>query len=448
MNRTRALCDFLAGLTPKQVGQENLTDIRYKTLDWLGCAVAALDRPCAAGAGQLLLEAGGAEQASAVGLSAPTSAQNAAFYNGLISHALEYDDTNKVAITHPGAPVIAAALAAAEMAGVDMLTYAMGVAVGYEAMIRLGGAVNPDHYTYWHTTGTCGTFAAAAAAGRIMGLDGEQLETAMGIAATMASGLVYVFGTDAKLVTVGNAARNGITAARLAALDFSAPRDAFAAPKGYARSAGGKEDLSFMVPQPEDPLMLEDAYYKIHASCGHTHSALDALQALLEEKQFSAQDVTGVEIRVYRVAKELCSAYRTRQETEAKFSLPFCVAAMLRYGRCTLAEFVPEILGDPTLEEYARRITVVEEPAYTAAYPALRTESVTLTLQDGRMLSKAVDLPVGKPSRDFIETKFFSLAEMTVTHDCAAALRDTALTLEDSAPVRLLGAAARTLRRK
>lgn len=194
--------------------------------------------------------------------------------------------------------------------------------------------------------------------------------------------------------------------------------------------------------------MLEDAYYKIHASCGHTHSALDALQALLEEKQFSAQDVTGVEIRVYRVAKELCSAYRTRQETEAKFSLSFCVAAMLRYGRCTLAEFVPEILGDPTLEEYARRITVVEEPAYTAAYPALRTESVTLTLQDGRVLSKAVDLPVGKPSRDFIETKFFSLAEMTVTHDCAAALRDTALTLEDSAPVRLLGAAARTLRRK
>lgn len=447
-NKTRALCDFLVSLTPRQVGEENLLDIRYKTLDWLGCAVAALDRPCTQRAGQLLLEAGGSEQASAVGLPEPTSAQNAAFYNGLISHALEYDDTNKVAITHPGAPVVAAALAAAEMTDADMLTYAMGVAVGYEAMIRLGGAVNPDHYTHWHTTGTCGTFAAAAAAARIMGLSAEQMETAMGIASTMASGLVYVFGTDAKLVTVGNAARNGVTAARLAALGFTAPQDAFAADKGYARSAGGKEDLSFMVPQTGDPLMLEDAYYKIHASCGHTHSALDALQALMEENAFSAQDVEKVEIRVYRVAKELCAAYRTGMETEAKFSLPFCVTAMLKYGRCTLAEFAPEILADPAMKEYAGRITVEEEPAYTAAYPSLRTEKVTLTMKDGRVLSKAVDLPVGRPSCDFIEKKFFSLAEMTVTHDCAAMLRDTVLTLEDSAPVRRLGAAVRNVRRK
>lgn len=448
VNKTRALCDFLTALTPGQVGKDNLLDIRYKTLDWLGCAVAALDRPCAEGAKKFLLESGGAEQASAAGIAGLTSAQNAAFYNGLISHALEYDDTNKIAITHPGAPVVAAALAAAEAVNADMLTYSMAVAVGYEAMIRLGGAANPDHYAHWHTTGTCGTFAAAAAAARIMGLDGARMETAMGIASTMASGLVYVFGTDAKLVTVGNAARNGFTAARLAALGFSAPDDAFAAPKGYARSAGGKEDLSFMVPQPGDPLMLEDAYYKMHASCGHTHSALDALQALMEENRFSDRDVEAVEVKVYRVARELCAAYQTQQETKAKFSMPFCIAVMLKYGRCTLAEFAPEILRDPAMEEYAGRILVEEEPAYTAAYPGLRTEKVTLRLKDGRVLSKAVDLPVGRPPYDFIEKKFFSLAEMTVTHDCAVTLRDAVLNLEDQAPVRQLGNAIRTLRRK
>ena len=182
MNMTRALCDFLAGMSPEQIGAENLTDIRYKLLDWLGCCVAAQGRSAQKRAAAVLQRQGGHPMATAVGLAEKTGTHEAAFYNGMISHLLEYDDTNKIAITHPGAPVMAAALAVAEAEGADFNTFACGVASGYEAMIRLGGAVNPDHYEHWHTTGTCGTFAAAAAAGRIMGLSGEELERAFGIA--------------------------------------------------------------------------------------------------------------------------------------------------------------------------------------------------------------------------------------------------------------------------
>lgn len=447
-NQTRALCEFLSNLTLEQLGEENLLDIHYKTLDWLGCAIAAVDRPCARETLEMNRAAGGNPQASGVGQAERTSTQNAAFYNGLISHALEYDDTNKIAITHPGAPVIAAALAVAEARDTSFAAYALGVAAGYEAMIRMGGAVNPDHYTHWHTTGTCGTFAAAAAAAKIMGLDGAATERAMGIASTMASGLIYVFGTDAKLVTVGNAARNGIVAAELAARGLTAPENAFAGPRAYARSAGGKEDLSFLVPKPGDRLMIEDAYYKIHASCGHTHSALDALQALMAQHTFAAEDVESVEAEVYQTAWELCAEYKTDLETQAKFSLPFCLAVALLRGQCTLSEFAPEVLHSEAVAEYAKRIRVRENADYTKTYPQLRTERITLLLKDGRHLEKSVDLPVGKPPYSFLDQKYASLAGMTVTGECAGEIRETVLSLKNDTPIRAVGDAIRTLRRK
>ena len=446
MNKTRALCDFLAGMTLERIGEENLRDIRSKLLDWLGCCIAAQGRPPQARAAALLARQGGNPLSSAVGVAEKTSPHEAAFYNGMISHLLEYDDTNKIAITHPGAPVIAAALAAAEAEGADFARFACGVASGYEAMIRLGGAVNPDHYEHWHTTGTCGAFAAAAAAARIMNLNGEETERAFGIAATMAGGLVGVFGTEAKLVTVGNAARNGVAAAELARAGFSAPQDAFAGEKGYARAANGKEDLSFMVPKPGDRLLVEDAYYKMHASCGHTHSALDALQSLMRDENVAWDQVAGAEAEVYATALKLCGALNTETETQAKFSLPYCMACMLRFGQVTLAEFAPQTMQDPELLAFAARVQVRENEGFTRAYPALRTEKVILRMKDGRVLSRQVDLPVGKPPYAFIEKKFFSLAGMGAALGLCEQIRDAVLSLPLDETLEPLGAMIRRLK--
>ncbi|MBR4502246.1 MAG: MmgE/PrpD family protein [Clostridia bacterium] len=446
MNLTRTLCDFLAGMTLERIGEEDLYDIRYKLLDWLGCCIAAQGKPAQQKAAALLERQGGNPLSSAVGIGDMTGAHEAAFYNGMISHLLEYDDTNKIAITHPGAPVIAAALACAEAEGADFGRFACGVASGYEAMIRLGGAVNPNHYEYWHTTGTCGTFAAAAAAARIMELDGEGTERAFGIAATMASGLVGVFGTEAKLVTVGNAARNGIIAAELARAGFSAPEDGFAGEKGYARAANAKEDLSFMIPAPGDRLMLEDAYYKMHASCGHTHSALDALQALIAEEHVRSGDVDRAEIEVYRTAEKLCGKFTVETEARAKFSLPYCAASMLCRGRVTLSEFDESALSDPVIADLAGRISVKENPAFTAAYPALRSEKVTLWLKDGRTLSRRVDLPVGRPPYAFIDEKFNALACMAVDKGLAGEIRQAALGLSPGDGFAPLGNLIRNLK--
>ena len=239
-----------------------------------------------------------------------------------------------------------------------------------------------------------------------------------------------IYGFDGFAQAEGLPRAERLVAAELARAGYSAPEDAFAGEKGYAKAANGKEDLSFMVPRSGDPLMLEDAYYKMHASCGHTHSALDALQALITEERVEADAVEKAEVLVYRTAEKLCGALKTDTEFQAKFSLPYCAACMLKYGQVTLSEFSPERLRDPELLKTAGRITVREEAEYTAAYPSLRTEKVILTLKDGRVLSRAVDLPVGRPPEAFIEKKFFSLAGMTVNAETAERIRDAVLGLK------------------
>ena len=200
-----------------------------------------------------------------------------------------------------------------------------------------------------------------------------------------------------------------------------------------------------MLPKPGDKLMLEDAYYKMHASCGHTHSALDALQALMADEHVSFDQVESAQVQVYRTAEKLCAALNTETETKAKFSLPYCVACMLRFGQVTLAEFGDSVMTDPEVLSLAKRVQVQENPDFTREYPVLRTEKVILHMKDGRTLSRQVDLPVGRPPYAFIEKKFFSLAGMAVSSDAAARIRETVLNLQLSDTLDTLGGLIRPL---
>lgn len=451
MKNTQELCRYIAALsfrrtagttagdTAVYVPRDVAEEIRYKTLDWLGCVIGALDRLSSAGILEMVRESGASPRCSALGLPEKTSIYMAAFSNGVLGHTLEYDDVNKVAITHPGAVAIPAAWAAAEFRGADFEQYALGVVAGYEVMIRLGTAVNPSHYDHWHTTGTCGTFAAAAAAGKVMGLDAEQLARALGIAGTMASGLVCVFGTDAKLVNVGNAVENGVKAARLAKKGYSVPLDVFEREGGYARAVSREQDFGQMCPRDGDALKLLDSYYKIHASCGHTHSALDALQTIMKEHGFTADQVESVEVKAYKKAVELTGDFCCDTELKAKFSMPYCIAAMLVYGETGLMQFTDRARSDPRVLGLKDRIRVGEDPSYTKRYPALRPERLRVVLKDGRQWEAEAELPQGKPSREYIRKKFLSLAGLTIDCGRASRIMGQVLSLENDSSMDRLG---------
>lgn len=418
MKDTQRLAEIVCGLGPELLTGERMTDIHYKLLDWLGCAVGAANSPAAA----MLSDTFQAEAnmgSSTVFFSDKTyPLHTAAFLNGAESHILECDDVHKVSISHPGIIAVVAALIAAEDRKASFTDFALGVMAGYEVMIRLGSALNPSHYKRWHTTGTCGAFAAAAAAGRVFRFTPGQMEQAFGMAATMASGLVCEFGTDAKLVTIGNAIRSGLLAAKLTEKGLTSAPGVIEREDGYGNAVSEAPDYRYIQEKSDTPA-IDTAGYKLYASCGHTHSALDALFALRAEHPFTPEDIERITVCAYTTAAKLTGTFKAETPAAAKFSLPYCIAAAVLYGQVSVHQFSEDAVSDPALREFAGRISVEAYPAFDAEYPKKRPEKVSVLLKDGTVLEKTVFLPQGKPSHRFIADKFLSLARMSVSEEQA-----------------------------
>lgn len=412
---THELCRWVCELRPETLPEKALHETRLRTLDWMGCALGAVGSPAFAKMTHLSDRFGGAEQCTLIGRRKKTSLPNAVFVNAASGHILEFDDVNKISISHPGAAVIPTALAVGELVQANYEQYAAAVTAGYEVVVRLGAVLNPSLYDYWHTTSACGIFAAAVTAGKLLGLDAESMERGMSAAAMMASGLVFGFGTDAKLVNVGHAAAAGALAALLAAEGFSAPEAVLESPGGYSAAVSDSRDYSGLLPKPGEPFMMEESHYKLHASCGHTHSALDACRALLRERPISWTDVESIQVYAYKKAVELVGTFRRDTPAKAKFSLPYCLAAEIIFGNVTLSAFDEAALQDPRIASLAAWIVVLEDPAYTCGYPAVRPERVEIRLKNGEVLSRTCELPEGKcPATAVIREKFINLSGRTI----------------------------------
>jgi 2-methylcitrate dehydratase PrpD len=219
---SRRLAEFLAAARYADLPPSVVDHARRAVLDWLGSALAGSVEPPARMAQRFVASLGAANDAT-VFSGGRSSASGAALANGVASHILEFDDIHKTSTVHAAAPVISAALAVAERERVDGRAFLLAVTLGYEAALRIGEAVNPSHYRYWHPTGTAATFGAAAAAGSLIQLSPPQMLDALGSAGTQAAGL-WEFNADgamSKILHPGKAAFNGILSADLARIGFT-----------------------------------------------------------------------------------------------------------------------------------------------------------------------------------------------------------------------------------
>src|SRR5262245_10739009 len=222
MEVTRTLARFIVEHRYEAIPEKVRREAARSFLNWLGCAVGACRHDTVERALAALAEFSGPAQATVLGRGERVDALLAAFLNGTSSHVFDFDDTHLKTVIHPSGPVAAAILALAEKTPVTGADFLHALILGVETECRIGNAVYPEHYDVgWHITGTAGVFGAAAAAGRLLGLDEQRMVWALGIAATQSSGLREMFGTMAKPMHPGNAARNGLLAALLAAQDFT-----------------------------------------------------------------------------------------------------------------------------------------------------------------------------------------------------------------------------------
>lgn len=430
-NLTRSLAAFAAKLSFEQLPSTVVDDARYRVLDWVGSALAGIDEAPSRAVTSLVCSMGGAAQATILTGEDKVPASLAALVNGTAGHAVEYDDGHKAAITHPGAVTIPPALAVGEhkrISGKDLMA---AVAAGYEVMIRLGTAVNPYHYSVFHTTGTCGAFTAAAAAGRAAGLTEDKLHMALSIAGTQAAGLQVTFGSHAKPFTIGRACEVGVVAVRLAGLGMRGPEDSIAGKKGFFDAMAREPKLQYVLEGLGRDFLLPTASYKVHASCGHSHTPLDALLGMTARRRVEPEEVQDIIVETYRVSVELTGELKHRSADEAKFSLPYCLAVALLHYSVTLTEFGPSYLNNERVLELARKVSVVENAEFTRAFPGLRTARVCVNLKSGESLCNQIDMPELRPPNEFLERKFRSLASKAMTPARIDALVRTILSLEE-----------------
>ncbi|MCZ8405361.1 MmgE/PrpD family protein [Achromobacter xylosoxidans] len=401
-NITLALARYAVELDLAAAPPAMAMRVKLAILDWFAVTLVGAEEPFIRQLTAYRVFEGGQPQCGLVGRDERLAASAAALVNGTASHAIDYDDVSFSIPGHATGPVLAAALAVAEQTRTGGFALMQAVLAGYETACRIGQLVAPNHYARgFHATATLGCFGAAAAAARLLNLDVSTTAQALGIAAIKAAGLKAAFGSSCKPLQVGEAARSGLEAARLAEAGFDAPADMIGHRLGFARTHSDDFHLEAALGPPRyvpdfsvattDPapfdFHMETNLFKFHAACYETHAAIESALALARSDGFSHRDVVAITIHVNPHCDDICNIHTPTTPLQAKFSLRHTVALALA-GRDTSspAAFTSDNLACPTLMRLQALAKVVLDP--TLRVPQTR---VCVRLNDGRELARHHD---------------------------------------------------------
>lgn len=437
---TRGLASFVSSVEFEDLSAEVVERTGELFADWVGSAVAgsgtppivALDRF----AGSMGPTTGPCE---VLATRRRTSPLFAALVNGASSHIAEQDDLHNGSVFHPGTVVFPAVLAAAQETGASGRETLTAAVAGYEAGIRVGEFLGRSHYRVFHTTGTAGTIAAAAAVSRLLGLDAEATLDALGSAGTQAAGLWEFLSdaADSKQLHAAKAAADGLLAAYLARDGFTGAQRVLEGPQGLAAGTSTDADPQKLTDRLGERWALAETSFKYHASCRHTHPAADALLAAMREHGLAPGDIAKVKARVHGAALDVLGPVKDpRSVHQSKFSMGFVLAVAAVRGRADIEQFTEAALRDPELRDFHDRVEMMLDSEVDAAYPEQWIGLVDVRTTGGRTITSRVDVPKGDPgntlSREELTDKALRLAshsggaseaEMRALLDRAFALR-------------------------
>ena len=392
---------------------------RRSILNHVGCALGVARDPAVITALEIMRDASGKPSATVLGQRDRLGVMEAAFVNAIASNLLDYDDTHLRTVIHPSAPVAPVAFALGEEVGASGAEVLHAFLLGAEIACRIGNAVSPGQYARgWHITASCGVFGAAAAAARLMRLSVEQTADALGIAASQSGSIVENLATAAKNIGVGNAARNGILAARFAARGYRAAPLAIEGPLGWARAMGDEPVLAEITEGLGQRWEIARNTYKPYAAGIVFHAVIDACLALREQLGNAVAQITRV--TVAGDALLLARGDRVvRNERDTRVSIHHCAAIALLLGRADVADFEMAAVQDPALA--ALRAKVVAECDASLPRGAAR---VTITLADGSTHQATIEHPRGSAERPLSD------AELAAKYRANAALGGTTADVE------------------
>jgi len=415
-------------------------------LDTVGVTLAGAPEPCA----QIALRVSGSAGPSLVfGSALRISETDAAFVNGTASHALDFDDCSNTLGGHPSAPILPGLFALADAMPVSGRDFIAAYVAGFETETRIARAVNFHHYDKgWHPTVTLGVFGAAAAASRLLELTELQTATALAIAASFSSGLKANFGTMTKPLHMGHCARNGVMAAMLAREGMTASHDAFEHRQGFFNvfNGAGNYDADAVMRDWAAPLdiVAPGIAVKQYPCCGSTHPAIDAMLDLVHAHDLTPENVAHVLSWTHPRRLAHTNRPTVRSALDAKFSLQYCLARALMDRQVVLSQFDGDAHLDARVAAVMARIEAAPHPQMSLTSKAHFGAEVTVTTTDGRRLTKAVDIALGRTSenplpRSRLETKFRDCAGRVLKPDAVNRSLDLLDHIETLKQVSVLG---------
>jgi 2-methylcitrate dehydratase PrpD len=402
---------FVVGTKAADIPKEVAHLGKRSVLDGIGLALAGANSECGHIARRYLEGLGIASDTGATAIGTPLRlpARFAAFANGLAIHADDFDDTQLAVakdrvyglLTHPTAPALPPALALAERERRSGAELMLAYQVGVEVECKVAEAMFPRHYQHgFHSTATCGSIGAAAAAAKLLGLDRDATRRALSIGATQAGGLRENFGTMTKPFHAGRAAENGVVAAEIAALGFTASPNGLEADRGFFRAAGGGFSAEMIDGKLGAPwtFAFPGVSIKPHPSGSLTHPGMAVMMELILKNDIRPDMVKRVAVGTNHNMPNALIHHQPRNELQAKFSMEFCMAILLLERKGGLEQFTDAVVNRPDVQAMIARVDFAMHPEAEAAGFDKMTTIIEIELTDGRIIKGRADFGKGSPA--------------------------------------------------
>jgi 2-methylcitrate dehydratase PrpD len=417
-----SLTDYVAGFVTATTARDIPEDVAHlgkrSVIDGLGLALAGAASHQGHIAQRYLTGIGIPTDfaGTVIGTRLRMPARFAAFANGLAIHADDYDDTQLAVakdrvyglLTHPTAPALPPALALAEQHGKSGADLMLAYQVGVEVECKVAEAIEPRHYQQgFHSTATCGSIGAAAAAAKILGLDREATRRALSIGATQAGGLRENFGTMTKPFHAGRAAENGVVAAELAAYGFTASPNGLEADRGFFRAAGGGYDEAAIAGKLGQPWTFHfpGVSIKPHPSGSLTHPGMAVMMELILKHDIKPQQVKRVAVGTNHNMPNALIHHQPKNELQAKFSMEFCMAILLLERKGGLEQFTDEVVNRPDVQAMIAKVDFGVHPEAEAAGFDKMTTIIEIELADGKVIRGRADFGKGSPANPMTDAE-------------------------------------------
>jgi 2-methylcitrate dehydratase PrpD len=356
---TKALVDFVVNTHLKDLPEGVIQAAKRCFLDWVGVTIGGMKDPCVKILVDFIKEAGGEAQASVIGYGIKTSVLHAAFVNGTMAHALDYDDAHMDTRNHPSAPLIAALLALGEYKRSSGSQLVTAFVLGFEVATRIGLALGYAYYDEgWHATPILGRFGVAAGVGKLLGLDAEKLSYAFGLAATQSGGIRKAFGTMGKPFNAGKAGMDGALSAMLARRGFTASKEILDEASGFGRMLSEPFDPSRICEGLGNPYSVLDVSFKPYAACLAIHPVISGLIWIRNEHRLSAESIEHIHLQVAPVCVVLGDNPNPKTGTEGKFSAYFCAALAVAKGQAGAKLFTDDLVHASAIRDLMGRTTM------------------------------------------------------------------------------------------